>query len=84
MPSLETRPQTSDLGPRTSGLRPETSDLSPQACMTCSPPSMWFDRLTLISGMEEMRNCIYRNVVVRDVFPNLQICIIISTLKQPI
>ena len=67
--------QTSDLRPRSSdlGLRPETSDLSPQACMTCSPPSMWFDRLTLISGMEEMRTCIYRNVVVRNVFPNLQI-----------
>ena len=64
------RPQTSVLRPR-----PQTWDVRPQpsTCITWSPPSVWFDRLTLISGMEEMRNCIYRNVVVRDVFPNLQI-----------
>ena len=64
------RHQTSVLRPR-----PQTWDVRPQpsTCITWSPPSVWFDRLTLISGMEEMRNCIYRNVVVRDVFPNLQI-----------
>ena len=31
MPSLETRPQTSDLGPRTSGLGPQTFDIRPQS-----------------------------------------------------